>query len=237
MLPADAFSQTPRPGREDALAAWRPLPPTRAVDLQLGAAIRQRVSCRTFASDPMDFRSLATLLHNAYGVIGANRDGTAQFPERAVPSAGGLYPLELSVIVRAVEGLPPGVHHYVPAADALEVVREGELPANLLSYLFMGQTWTAEAAVVVIVSAVTARSLSKYGDRGYRYLLIEAGHVAQNLNLVAAALGLGGVNLGAFYDDELADLLGMDVDQEIALYGIAIGHPRSPRAFRNVRRR
>lgn len=79
--------------------------------------------------------------------------------------------------------------------------------------------------MVVVLSAVLARSLPKYGDRGYRYLLLEAGHVGQNLDLVASALGLGAVNLGGFYDDELARLLCLDPEWEIPLYATAIGVP------------
>jgi len=100
-----------------------------------------------------------------------------------------------------------------------------DLPRAFLTYLFMGQPWVAEAAVICVLSFVGARSLTKYGDRGYRYALIEAGHTMQNLNLAAAACGLGSVDLGGFYDDELAVLAGLDVEREIPLYCCAIGRP------------
>ncbi len=127
--------------------------------------------------------------------------------------------------MRAVDGLDPGVYHYVPAAHGLELVRAVELPPAFLAYLFMGQPWVADAAVVAVISFVGARSLTKYGDRGYRYALLEAGHTMQNLNLAVAALGLGAVNLGGFYDDELAVLCGIDIEQEIPLYCCALGRP------------
>ena len=91
----------------------------------------------------------------------------------------------------------------------------------------MGQPWVSAAAVVMIISAVTVRSLSKYGDRGYRYLLFEAGHVSQNIDLVATALGLGAINLGGFYDDELAALLRLQPEFEVPLYATALGVPAS----------
>ena len=84
------------------------------------------------------------------------------------------------------------------------------------------------AAVVVVVSFVPGRSLVKYGDRGYRYALLEAGHLVQNLNLAAVALGIGTVNLGGFYDDELAGLLRIDPETEICLYASACGRPARP---------
>jgi SagB-type dehydrogenase family enzyme len=79
--------------------------------------------------------------------------------------------------------------------------------------------------VVAVITAVTSRLLHRYGDRGYRYTLIEAGHVGQNLALTAAALGLGSLSLGGFYDDDIARMLGLDPAFEIALYGVALGVP------------
>jgi SagB-type dehydrogenase family enzyme len=91
----------------------------------------------------------------------------------------------------------------------------------------MGQPVACDAGVVLLIAADVQRLLRKYGDRGYRYILFEAGHVAQNLNLVAGALGLGSCNLGGFFDQELGHLLQLDAESEIALYGVAIGVPES----------
>jgi SagB-type dehydrogenase family enzyme len=168
---------------------------------------------------------LAAVLRGCYGLLGSSTDGDTTYPDRAAPSAGGLYPLEVSILVRAVEGVEAGVHHFVSAADGLELVRPVELPARFITYLFMGQHWVADAAFVVVLSAVTERSLAKYHDRGYRYLLLEAGHAMQNANLVAAALGLGAVNVGGFFDDELAALIGVDPEYEVPLYACAVGVP------------
>ena len=213
------------PGRERPGAGFVPLPSAHEPSGSLGEVIRGRVSCRRFADTPVALPDLATMLRHSYG-MGAHHPGGLQgMYDRPVPSGGGLYPLELNLIVRAVEGLAPGVHHYVPAADGVELVRDGALPPSLLTYLFMGQPWVPEAAFVVVLSAVPGRSLTKYGDRGYRYLLLEAGHVMQNLNLVGWALGVGSVNLGGFFDDELAGLLRIDPEDEFCLYGAAFGHP------------
>jgi SagB-type dehydrogenase family enzyme len=108
------------------------------------------------------------------------------------------------------------------------------VPAALVSRLFLDQAWAAEASVVLVLSAVCARSTAKYGDRGYRYLLLEAGHVAQNVVLAATGLGLGVVNLGGFLDDELSGLLKLDPESETVLYGAAVGQPSS--ADRTARR-
>lgn len=213
------------PGREHPDALWTPLPAGPAVTTGVSEVLRERVSCRAFAQTGLDLARLATLLRGCYAV--GERQSTAELElvERPNPSAGGLYPLELSVIVRDVDGLAPGVHHYVPAADGLELLREGPLPERWIEYLFMGQPWVAQAGAVVVLSAVTGRSLPKYRDRGYRYLLLEAGHVTQTLVLLATGLDLGAVNLGGFYDDELAGLLRIDPEREVPLYATALGVP------------
>ena len=225
------------PGREDGSLPWTPLPPPaelgaglqgpalQRAGLQgfgLREVLRARVSCRRFRADAVSLPALSALLGAGYGT--ESRSGPV-LQDRPVPSGGGLYPLELSLLVRAVEGLAPGVYHYVPAASGLELVRAVELPPAFLTYLFMGQPWVAEAALIGVISFAGGRSLTKYGDRGYRYALLEAGHVMQNLNLAVAALGLGAVNLGGFYDDELATLIGIDIEHEIPLYCTAIGVP------------
>lgn len=210
------------PGREDGGLPWTPLPPPAALEPGLGETLQARVSCRRFRADAVPLGVLSTLLSAGYGT--GSRSGPV-LQDRPVPSGGGLYPLELSLLVRAVDGLAPGVYHHVPAAHGLELVRAVELPRAFITYLFMGQPWVAEAALVAVISFAGGRSLTKYGDRGYRYALLEAGHVMQNLNLTASALGLGCVNLGGFYDDELATLAGIDIEQEIPLYCSAVGVP------------
>ena len=221
---ASAGGESPpvRPGREDGGLPWTPLPEGAPLQSSLADTLRARVSCRCFAAEPLTLAQVATVLRASYG--SDNRSGPVM-QDRPPPSGGGLYPLEVTLLVRAVDGLEPGVYHYVPAADGLEQVQQLVLPRPFLTYLFMGQPWVAEAAVVVVLSFAGGRSLTKYGDRGYRYALLEAGHTMQNLNLAVAALGLGVVNLGGFYDDELAVLCGIDVDQELPLYCCALGRP------------
>ncbi|HET6988741.1 MAG TPA: SagB/ThcOx family dehydrogenase [Kribbella sp.] len=222
---SQATSPRPGPGREDPTAPWIRLPPGVPVRASLTDVVRERLSCRAFRDQPVHLAELATLLRIGYGVTGVTEDGPLYVVDRVVPSAGGLYPLELSVLVRSVEGLASGIYHYVPFADGLEQICAEAVPPALVSSLFLGQPWAAEAAVVLVMSAVCERSLSRYGDRGYRYLLLEAGQLAQNLVLTATGLRLGAVNLGGFLDDELAGLLRLDTESEIVLYGTAVGHP------------
>ena len=89
--------------------------------------------------------------------------------------------------------------------------------------MFLGQPYLVNAAAIVLITAVVQRSLWKYEDRGYRYILLEAGHAAQNLNLCAEGLGLASLNLGGFFDEDVMALLKLDQDREIVLYGVALG--------------
>jgi SagB-type dehydrogenase family enzyme len=190
----------------------------------LDHVLRTRSSCRRFSGAPIERAELGTLLHAAYGVLDTI-DLAGEFCVRPVPSGGGLYPLELYVLVQSVSDLSGGVYHYVPLGHRLEVVRPDPLPSHLTSELFLGQPYLVRAAAIVVLTAVVQRSLWKYEDRGYRYMLLEAGHVAQNLNLAAAAGGLASLNLGGFFDEDAMALLKLDPDREIVLYGVALGKP------------
>ena len=222
------------PSREDVDAPFELLPAPEPLTAPLGDVLDERASCRSFDDRPIGLEQLSTVLRAGYGVTRRTEFGPIEFLERPVPSGGGLYPLELYVIARSVERLLPGIHHYVPLHHGLERIREGPLPGRLTTYLFMGQPYATAAAAVVLLTAIPGRSLWKYGDRGYRYLLLEAGHVAQNLNLATVALGLGSCNLGGFFDDEVASLVRADVEEEIPLYAVALGVPAT--ADRDARR-
>jgi SagB-type dehydrogenase family enzyme len=201
------------------------LPQPCDLNLGLSEAIRRRFSCRRFSIDSTSLEALATILFFAYGRLGTVPFAGMEMVTRPVPSGGGLYPLELYVIALNVSDLAPGIYHYAAFSHLIERLREGRMPSQLLSQLFMGQPYVAEASLVVVLTAVFDRSLWKYEDRGYRYVLFEAGQVAQNINLASTALGLGSVNLGGFFDVDLAGLLQLDSDEEAALYAVAIGPP------------
>lgn len=192
----------------------------------LGDAIAARLACRRFTNAPLSLQDLGTLLRAAYGIGDGFLFGDSEFLERPVPSGGGLYPLELYLLVQRVADVEPGLYHYAPLAHGLERISDDPPPPpGFVSDLFLGQPYVAAAPVVLLLSAVVERSMIKYGDRGYRYILFEAGHVAQNVALTAAALGLGSLSLGGFFDTVAADLFGLDIEAEVPLYGLALGVP------------
>ena len=181
-------------------------------------AIRTRRSHRSFARDPVSLAALATVLQRSYGTHGQG-DGTIA---RAVPSGGGLHPLDVYVLQFSGGALPEGVYHYHAGAHALQRVgvrcdrRELEAASIYPDII-------ASATVLLALVADMPRTRAKYGERAYRLALLEAGHVSQNLYLVARALGLGIVALDGFYDDRLHAILDVDGVAQIALMLFAMG--------------
>lgn len=196
-----------------------PLPqPDRAGRMALERAIAARRSIRAFEGASLPLAQLGQLLWAGQGKTGA--EGF-----RAAPSAGALYPLELYALTGEAGDLGAGIYHYRPQRHALHLVAKGDFRADFASAA-LAQDWVTRAGVIMVVAAVPARVMAKYGQRGRRYLAIEAGHCAQNIYLQAAALGLGGSELGAFDDAALAGLLRLP-DGEEPVTTLAIGQPFS----------
>jgi SagB-type dehydrogenase family enzyme len=186
----------------------------------LADAIRRRRSSRAFGARPLELRELAAVLGSAYGVTGAV-DGSTQLL-RAVPSGGALYPLELYVAAGNVTGLEPALYHYDPLRHVLERQRALEFRAAV-EPLTPYPELTGASAAVVLVSAMFWRSRFKYGQRAYRFTLLEAGHAVQNALLAATALELAAVPIGGFFDRRVDELLDCDGLAEAALYLLALG--------------
>lgn len=196
-----------------------PLPPAELGAMPLAEALAARRSRRAFGDRPITVIELATLLHAAYGVTG-ELAGTPQLL-RTAPSGGALYPLELYVLPRRVAGLEAFLYHYDPFRHVLECL--APLPPADGSDLSPYGDLLDRCAAVIAITAMFWRSRFKYGHRAYRFTLLEAGHVAQNALLAAAALGLAAVPLGGFYDRTVDALLGVDGLHEAALYLVPIG--------------
>jgi SagB-type dehydrogenase family enzyme len=184
--------------------------------LSVAEAIEQRRSRRAFLAQPLSLAELSGLLHAAGGITEPQRE------YRAAPSAGALYPIETYVVVHDVTGLKPGLYHYAVAEHTLEQIRAGNLRTELV-VAGIGQEMLGQAPVCFVLSALFQRTRWKYRERAYRYILLEAGHIGQNLYLAATALGLGACAVGAFLDDQLNSLLALDGEEEAALYLIPVG--------------
>lgn len=186
-------------------------------DTSVEAALRARRSVREFvASASLSMSELGQLLWAAQGM-------TREPDRRTAPSAGALYPFECYVVVGAVEDLPAGVYRYQPAGHRLEWIDSGDRRRDLATAA-LDQQWIADAPVVIVLAGIYGRTTGRYGERGHRYVHIEAGHVGQNIALQAVALNLGTTMVGAFTDDQVARLLSWPRDRA-ALYIIPVGPP------------
>lgn len=196
------------------------LEPETSGSMSVEEAISKRRSVRSFTDEPLSMKDVSQLLWAAQGITDTNRN------YRAAPSAGATYPLEVYIVLgsHSVTDLAEGVYQYDPHSHQLEHVLTTDLRSNLADAA-LGQRSIRDAPISIIITAVYERTTGRYGERGVRYVHMEAGHVAQNVYLQAETLGLGLVVIGAFHDDDVQDLLQLSTDEH-PLYIIPIGHPR-----------
>ncbi|HYA40689.1 MAG TPA: SagB/ThcOx family dehydrogenase [Syntrophobacteraceae bacterium] len=168
--------------------------------LALEAAFLGRRSIRDYRQGPLDLNEISQLLWAAQGIV---RPGGY----RTCPSAGALYPLELQVVAGAVEGLPCGCYRYDIANHAMLLENERDI-RGVLATAALGQSMISRAPATIAISAIFERTTRRYGERGMRYVFMEAGHAAQNIHLQAVSLNLGTVVIGAFRDEEVKRVMG-----------------------------
>jgi SagB-type dehydrogenase family enzyme len=192
--------------RRNAQLPSYPLPRPLRPRCSLWAALDARRSRREFGG-ALDRQRLATLLDAGYGVRRRDR--------RTVPSGGALYPLELYL-------LEHGVFRYDPELHALEEHDDADPWSAFVAACPVPEVANGAAAVILVL-AVFGRSRFKYGQRGYRFTVLEAGHVVQNVVLAAAALDIAALPFGGFYDAKIDALVGADGVEESVLYGVVLG--------------
>lgn len=182
--------------------------------MSLEETIQKRRSIRRYAPDPLRLDQVSQLLWSAQGI-------TDQSGKRASPSAGAQYYLETYLIAGKVEGLPAGIYRYVPEGHRLIRIASGDL-RSALAEACLGQRWVKEGPASIVFAAIGSKLKKRYGERGVRFVDMEAGHAGQNLYLQATALGLGTVAIGAFREDEVRGLLHIP-DNEIPIYLFPFG--------------
>ncbi len=196
--------------------------PAHGTDMPLDTAIKKRRSIRLYKQVPLKLDQLSYLLWASTGIQSVEEG----FVYRRAPSAGALYPVETYVIAHNIEGLGKGVYHYNLREHTLEEIRLGD-HADQICTAAMGQEVCGQAAVVFVWTAVFQRCKFKYGQRAYRYIYLDAGHIAENLALTAVSLGLGSCPIAAFYDDEVNVVLDVDGEEESVIYMTVAGWPEA----------
>jgi SagB-type dehydrogenase family enzyme len=188
----------------------------------LWTVLNTRRSRRAYdAKRPLKLESLSVLLWAVQGVTAIYGDTFF----RTAPSAGGLYPVEVYLNVRLIDGLEPGIYHFRPQNFDLEFLKKGDYSRELAEAA-LGQDMVMNAQVTFIWSAMVERSKWKYRQRAYRYIYLDAGHIAQNLYLAGEASGLGVCAIGAFFDEQVNSLIGVDGISETVIYMTTVGWPK-----------
>jgi SagB-type dehydrogenase family enzyme len=188
--------------------------------MSLDQVLRERQSIREYSLEPIQLDQISYILWAANGI--RSREENQEF--RTAPSAGALYPIETYLVVSNVSDLTPGIYHYSVQKHGLETLKLGKFTREMVR-AGMGQEMLGKAAVTFVWTAIFERSKWKYRQRAYRYVYLDAGHIAENLALAATSLGLGSCQIGALYDDEVNLIIGIDGVEESVLYMSTVGQP------------
>ena len=193
----------------------------KAATITFAEVLQKRKSIRTFSNQPLSKADLAFLLWASTGIQRTEHG----YEFRTSPSAGALYPIETYIAANNLEDVERGIYHYNIKNHSLEEIRLGDFGDNL-AHAALDQEMCADASVVFIWTAIFTRSKWKYSQRAYRYIYLDAGHVAENLALAAASITCGSCEVGAFFDDELNSIVGLDGTQESTICLSVVGHPK-----------
>jgi len=188
---------------------------------QLEATIRKRRSTRAYTGESLEFALLKSLLDFAYQPQRYVNQGLDANPDYCDLSL-----VETFIVVLSVDGLEEGCYYYAPAAQELRQIRFKNF-RHELHFLCLGQDLGRDAAVVLFHTADLRAAVDTYGDRVYRYLHMDAGHLGQRLNLAASRLGIGVSGIGGFFDDQVNEVLGIPTDEAV-LYITTFGQPYRP---------
>jgi SagB-type dehydrogenase family enzyme len=217
-LPQPPLELPPEEGRKII-----PLPDPKEADLgrvDFREILEKRRSVRAYSEEPLTMDELSWLLWSCQGVKEVvGRPVTL----RTVPSAGARHPFETFVLVNRVKGLEPGLYRFLAVDHRLQEANLEKGIAEKMAEACYRQGFVKTCAVTFIFTAVAYRTCWRYGERGYRYMLLDAGHLCQNLYLASEAIGGGACAIGAFLDDELNDLLGLDGVEQFAVYVTTTG--------------
>jgi SagB-type dehydrogenase family enzyme len=188
--------------------------------MTLERVLNERKSIRDFRPEPIPLERLGYLLWASTGIQRLEQG----YEFRTAPSAGALYPIETYIIANQVCDLEAGAYHYGIRNHELEQIKAGKLH-HYITAAALGQGMCAAAAAVFVWTAIFARSKWKYAQRAYRYIYLDAGHIAENLALAAVSVGLGTCQIGALFDDEVNKIIDIDGTEESVVYMSVVGVP------------
>lgn len=216
----------PQPPLELEIDPYKPIidltPPSKIeiCKIDLRNIIEGRRSVREYHDEPLTLEEISWLLWCTQGV---KRITERPATIRTVPSAGARHPFETYLLVNRITGLEPGLYRFIASQHKLQVI---ELEETLIDKI-ADANWSAQmiknSAVTFIWVAVRYRMTHRYGDRSFRYLHLDAGHVCQNLYLAAEAVHCGTCAIGGFLDDKVNELLNLDGQEQFVIYMASVG--------------
>ncbi|PKL69218.1 MAG: nitroreductase [Methanomicrobiales archaeon HGW-Methanomicrobiales-1] len=223
---SDQTQGLPAPPLEKAVPEDHPIIPLpRHENLQVPpidcrTAIESRRSIRHYARDPLTLDELAFLCWNTQGIVEVK---APYYTLRNVPSAGGRHAFETYLLINRVGDLQPGLYRYLAFSHSLALVEIGSGMTDRIMSACLGQAFVRSSAVTFVWSAVIYRMAWRYSERAYRLVHLDAGHVCQNLYLAGEQIGCGTCAIGAFDDRQMADVLGIDGEEEFVVYCATVG--------------
>lgn len=190
---------------------------------QLQKLLVSRSSYRGFSKKPVTLKHLSQILYFSAGLVRFLQQNL-ESSRRPYPSAGAKYPLEVYPLVLVnSDNLKRGLYHYNVIEHSFEILLSS-LRADDLKDIWMSQKWFRKASIILIITSVFERTTEKYGQRGIGFSLIEAGHLGQNIYLVAQKLGIGCSAIGEFREEAIVKLLDINPNEELPIYYIALGN-------------
>ncbi len=183
--------------------------------------INSRKSRRVYTDEPMTLTQLSYLLWCTQGVKSIR--GRAYGTLRTVPSGGARHPFECYMAIRKVDGLTPGLYHYLPMTHQIEFLGQIDALEEMITRTLSDQRWAEKAAVVFYYSCVFYRAEWRYGIWAHPTVLIDSGHVTENLYLAATSIGLGGCAVAAVDGPDANRVFGLDGQEETIFYAMPVG--------------
>ena len=211
------------------------LPPFSGIEAPLFGTMRRRHTTRSFSRTGISMKQLSRIIYFTWGRVSTYK--TREFGpllHKASPSAGARHPIEAYAVVNNVRGLERGIYHYSVKGHALELLRSGDFREKCVDFA-AGQSWTRDASVLFIMTAVVSRTAWKYRiPRVYRAFFLDAGHLSQSFLLASTALGLGAFCIGIIGDIAIERELGLDGVNEVALFVVGVGPPSKGKVQRGA---
>ncbi len=186
--------------------------------LSLDDVLKKRKSIRIFSEKPVTKQQLSYIIWASTGI----QREELEFEFRTAPSAGALYPIETYLVINRVLDIPKGVYHYSIKDNSLEELKTGDFSIEI-SKAALEQDMCKNSAAVFIWTAIFNRSKWKYGERAYRYIYLDVGHIAENFALASTSLGLGSCQIAALFDDEVNEIIDVDGVNESVIYMSVVG--------------